>query len=127
MVLCSCMHFPANQTYYSMGRDAKGGNKAIPRFANSGDLVGNVDMSPNHLSVSMPDNVVFAEIAKTDAKGNIFVSRVPVMPGIYNSAANSSHYNGAGKVVNEAGSLMFKAAATSVAGGVLGAGIGKAP
>lgn len=127
LLLCSCVHFPANQTFYRTGKDAKGGSKAIPAFANSGDLVGNVDMSPTHLSVRMPDNVPYAEITRTDKKGNLFVSRVPVLPGVYNSAANASHYNGVAKVVNEVGSLVFKAAAVSATGGILGAGIGAIP
>ena len=127
LFLCSCVHFPANQTFYRIGKDGKGGNKAIPAFANSGDLVGNVDMGPNHLRVHMPDNVPFAEIARTDARGNTFVSRVPVMPGVYNSSVNSSHYNGVAKIVNEVGSLVFKATAVGAAGSVLGAGVGAIP
>lgn len=110
-----------------MGKDAKGGSKAIPVFANSGDLVGNVEMSPTHLSVRMPDNIPYADVTRTDNKGNVFVSRVPVLPGVYNSAANASHYNGVAKVVNEMGSLIFKAAAVGAAGGVLQGAAGAIP
>lgn len=124
LLFCSC----ANQTFYTPGKNAKGGDVAIKTFTNSGDMVGNVEMSDSHISVKLPDGPIpYAEVTRTDAKGNTIVSRVPVMPGIYNSTVNNGNWAGAAKLVNEAGSLLFKAAAVSATGGVLGAGVGAIP
>lgn len=126
LLLCSC----ANQTSYTRGKNAKGGDIAIKSFTNSGDMVGNVAISPaGHISVTLPEGPLpYAEFALTDAKtGRTVMSRQPVMPGIYNSTVNNGNWNGAAKMVNEVGSLIFKSTATAVTGGILGAGVGAIP
>lgn len=120
LFLCSC----ANQTFYTRGKNAKGGDVAIKTFTNSGDMVGNVEMSPGHVSVRLPSGPIpYAYYAVTDGKGRTVVSRVPVMPGIYNSTVNNGNWAGAAKLVNEVGGAIFKATAIGAAGNVLGSGI----
>ena len=124
LLFCSC----ANQSFYTKGKNAKGGDVAIKTFTNSGDMVGNVEMTPSGLSVRLPEgNIPYADFSFTDKDGRTVVSRQPVMPGIYNSTVNNGNWAGAAKLTNEVGSLIFKATATAATAGVLGAGIGAIP
>lgn len=124
LLLCSC----ANQTFYTRGKNAKGGDVAIKTMTNFGDMVGNVEMSPGHVSVRLPDGPIpYADYAVTDGKGRTVVSRVPVMPGIYNSTVNNGNWAGAAKVVNEIGSAIFKNNALGATENVLSRGIGVIP
>jgi hypothetical protein len=118
----------ANQTFYTKGKNAKGGDVAIKTFTNSGDMVGNVEMSPGHVSVRLPDGPIpYADVVVMDGKGRTFSSRQPVMPGIYNSTVNNGNWAGAAKLVNEVGSAIFKSTAVGAGANVLGAGIGAIP
>ena len=124
LLFCSC----ANQTFYTRGKNAKGGDVAIKTFTNSGDMVGNVEMTPSGLSVKLPEGTIpYADFSFTDKDGRTVVSRQPVMPGIYNSTVNNGNWAGATKLVSEVGSVIFKATAVGAASSVLGTGIGAIP
>lgn len=125
LLFCSC----ANQTSYGRGKNAKGGDIAIKKFTNFGDMVGNVEVSPEgQISVKLPEGTIpYADYAVADGKGKTLTSRVPVMPGIYNSHVNNGNWAGAAKFVNEIGSAIFKNSALGATENVLGAGVGVIP
>lgn len=125
LLFCSC----ASQTFYRTGTNAKGGTAAVKSFQNYGDLVGNVEMSHDRLSVSLPQGPIpVARVAVVNKSGQLVsVNEIPMMPGVYNSTANASLFNGIDKSIRAGGSVAGTIGAAAVAGGVLGSAAGAVP
>lgn len=125
LFLCSC----ASQTFYRTGTDAKGGTVAVKSFQTYGDLVGNVEMSRDHLSVRLPDGPIpVARVAVIDKKGQIVaVNEIPMMPGVYNSRVNDSTWNGFSKSIRSVSNLAGTIGAVMFGGALVGAGAAAAP
>lgn len=125
LFLCSC----ASQTFYRTGSNAKGATVAIKSFQNYGDLVGNVEMSHNHLSVTLPNGPIpIAKVAVVSKDGKLVaINEIPMMPGVYNSRVNDSTWNGISKGIRSVSNFVGTIGATAVAAGVLGGAAGAVP
>lgn len=114
--LCGC----ANQTFYRTGKDEKGKTIAVKAFHNSGDLVGEVEMGPDYLRVTLPQGPIPVErFVSTNSKGETIIHEIPIMPGIYNSRVNNGNWAGASKLVDSVGNAVGKGVAAGALPGII--------
>lgn len=125
LLLCSC----ASQTFYSAGTNDKGATVAVKSFQNYGDLVGNVVMTGNSLTVTQPtEPIPVSRIIAFNKKGEyVGVNEVPMMAGVYNSRVNDSMWGGASKAIRSISNLAGTIGAVMFGGAVVGAGAGAIP
>lgn len=96
---------------------------AVRSFHNSGDLVGNVVMTGSSLTVTQPtEPIPVARMIVLNKKGEYMgINEVPMMAGVYNSRANDSMWNGAGKALQSLGNSAGKIGAAIIGGAAVGA------